>query len=129
MKIVIRALAAYLFILGLSALWGAWAIVYTDAMNFPPDILETTPFNSFVIPGLILAFIVGGSQFLASFMLWFKNKYMYEATAVAGFGLLIWMITEVYMIPSHHLVQIVYLGFAITTLIVLMFLLKYRPIK
>lgn len=63
----------------------------------------------------------------AAVLLWTRNKYMYEATAVAWFGLLIWMCTEIYMIPSHHPVRIVYLGFAMITLIYLMLLLKYKP--
>lgn len=129
MRLAVRMLSVYLFVIGMSAVYGGWAIVYTDAMNFPPDILETTPFDSFVIPGLILAFIVGGTQFIASVLLWIRNRYMYEATAVAGFGLLIWMTTEIFMIPSHHFIQIVYLGFAMITLISLMFLLKYKPMR
>lgn len=126
---MIRALSLFLFIIGLSAVYGGWAIVYTNVMNFPPDLLATTPFDSFVIPGLILAFVVGGTQFIAAVLLWIRHKFMYEAAAVAGFCLLIWMTTEVYIIPSHHLVQIVYLAFAVIILIVLMFLLKYYPVK
>jgi hypothetical protein len=127
MKLAIRSYSIYLFLVGISAVYGGWAIVYTNVMNFPPDLLETTPFDSFVIPGLILAFVVGGTQFIAAYLLWVKNKFMYEAAAVAGFCLLIWMTTEVYMIPSHHPVQIVYLGFAMLTLMILMLLLKYQP--
>lgn len=129
MKAVTRALSLFLFIIGISAVYGGWSIVYTDVMNFPPDILETTPFDSFIIPGLILAFIVGGTQFLAAALLWARNKFMYEATAIAGFCLLIWMTTEIYIIPSHHPVQIVYLGFAMAILIILMLLLRYQPIR
>lgn len=129
MKLALRGLSLYLFIIGLSAVYGGWAIINTDVMKFPPDLLKTTPFDSFIIPGLILAFIVGGTQFVAATLLWIKNKFMYEATAVAGFGLLIWMTTEIYMIPTHHPIQIVYLGFAIMNLIILMLLLKYQPIR
>lgn len=124
-----RILSGYLFILGLSAVYGGLSIIFSDVMNFPPDILETTPFDSFWIPGLLLTFVVGGTQFLAAVLLWIRNKYMYEATAVAGFGLLIWMSTEIYMIPSHHPVQIVYMGFAILTLVSVMLMLKYKPYR
>lgn len=129
MKITARLLSVFLFVIGLSALYGGYAIVYTDVMQFPPDLLTTTPFDTFVIPGLILAFIVGGTQFIAAVLLWVRHKFMYEATAVAGFCLLIWMIAEVYMIPSHHFVQVIYLGFAVSILITLMFMLKYMPLK
>ncbi len=98
-------------------------------MQFPPDILSTTPFTTFVIPGLILGFIVGGTQFLGAIMLWLNARLQYEAAALAGFTLLIWMCTEIFMIPSHHWIQIVYLVFAMITLAATMFFLKYLPIK
>jgi hypothetical protein len=126
---ITKIFSIYLFVIGVSAVYGGWAIVYTDVMQFPPGFLDTTPFDSFVIPGIILAFVYGGIQFLAAVLLWIKNKWMYEAAAAAGFCQLIWMVTEIYMIPDHHPIQIVYMIFAIITLIAVMLLLKYRPIK
>lgn len=126
---VTKALSVYLFLIGISSIFGGWMIIYTDWMHFPADLLQTTPFSSFVIPGIILAFVVGGTQLLASVLLWVKNKLRYEVTALAGFCLLIWMSTEIYMIPDHHPVQIVYLGLAMITLLTLMYLLKYHPIS
>ena len=128
-KMMTKILSIYLLLIGLSALYGGWAIIYTDVMDFPPGFLNSTPFRSFLIPGLILAFVVGGTQLFAAFMLWMRKRFMYEATAVAGFCLLIWMTTEIYMIPTHHPIQIVYLGLAMITLISLLFLIKYQPQK
>lgn len=127
MTTIYRIVSIYLLLIGLSAVYGGWAIYFTDTMHFPPDILSTTPFTSFLIPAMLLAFVVGGSHLIAAYLLWNKHAYRYYATAVAGFGLLIWMCTEIFMIPSHHFVQIVYLGFAMTTLLILMAFLKYYP--
>lgn len=127
MKNTFKVFSVYLFIIGISAVYGGWAIIYTDQMHFPPDLLQTTPFDSFLIPGLILAVVYGGIQFLAAGFLWIKHKYMYEAAAIAGFCQLIWMVSEIYLIPEHHFIQVVYIGFAIITLIWLMLLLKYLP--
>lgn len=129
MKPWLRLFSLYLFLIGISAVFGGWAIIYTDFMHFPPDLLQTTPFHSFIIPGIILAGVVGGTQFLAALLLWLNNRFMYEASALAGFCLLLWMSTEIYMIPSHHPVQIVYLGLAMITLLAVMLLLTYQPAK
>lgn len=129
MKHLSRAFSVYLFLIGISAIYGGWAIIYTDSMQFPPDLLQTTPFDSFILPGIILTVVYGGIQLVAAYLLWTGYKFRYEAAAVAGFCQLIWMFTEVFLIPEHHWVQILYFGFAIVTFVTLLVLLKYVPEK
>lgn len=128
MRIITKFFSIYLLLIGISAIFGGWAIIYTHMMKFPPDLLATTPFDSYVIPGTILTLVVGGTQLIATYLLWTTHKYMYEAAAVSGFCLLIWITTEWYMIPSHHPIQIMYFGLAIATLVTVMYLLKYHPV-
>lgn len=130
MKNITKVFSVYLFLLGLIAVNGGWTILTKpESIHLTTAILKNTPFTSFFIPGLILLFIVGGTQFLGAFMLWFRKQLQYEAAALAGFTLLIWTCTELYVLPSHQFIQVVYLAFAISILIAVMLLLKYLPVK
>lgn len=83
-------------------------------------------FSSYIGPGLILALVVGGTHIAAGTLLWRQARFAMEATAVAGFGLLIWVFTELYIIRVGHWLQILYFGFAIATLLITMLLLKFQ---
>lgn len=120
-----RILSVFLFCIGLSAIAGGYGLIFLNGLGMPVTSLHGV-FSSFIIPGLILAFIVGGTHIAASILLWLKSKYAVEATAVAGFGLLVWIFTELYIIREGHWLHVLYFGFAVVTLIVTMLLLKLR---
>lgn len=49
-----------------TAIWGGiWLVAGLERDRFPLKLLEHTPFHSYVIPGLILGVLVGGSSALA----------------------------------------------------------------
>ncbi len=83
-------------------------------------------FPSFILPGLILGFVVGGTHLIASYLLIKNQKFSPEASAVAGFGMIIWIYTEMYIIQNPHWLQTFYFVVGIITLIATMGLFKYR---
>lgn len=122
-KIVLILLLLYV---GITAVWGGGGLLLKGGSAFalPADLLENTPFPDYTIPGLILTFIVGGTNLLAAYLLFKKHKFALEATATAGFGLAIWLFTELYLLPDSHFIQTVYFAIAVVTLVLTMILVK-----
>lgn len=109
-------LIGILLFLGISAVFGGIGLIFNDGLSMPKDWLSNSPFNSYLIPGLILTFIVGGTSFGASYMLLKNMKNSIEGAAVAGFGVIIWIFVQRYIIRQSSFLQIVY--FAVGILIV-----------
>ena len=92
------------------------ALLTVTTLGMPKSMLENTPFESFVIPGLILGFVVGGSMLLAARLTWFEHRWAPVAGFAAGCVLLGWITVEAMMIPSGLPIQI---PFAIYALVVM----------
>lgn len=73
----------------------------------PQEFLEGSPFRSFVIPGLLLAVVLGGVHLVAFAMLVRRHKWAHFVAAAAGFAALIWIFVQMVYIPFSVL-QAVY---------------------
>jgi hypothetical protein len=93
----------------LSAVGGAGAMLLTDGLGMPLSILDSSPFTSFVIPALVLLFVVGGTQSLALVQLLRHRAPALLCSAVAGFGLVIWIYVETVIIRGFSALQGIYL--------------------
>lgn len=125
-------LVILLLTVGLSAVQGAYGLIFKNGLGMPLDFLHNTPFRSYFWPGMILGFIVGGTSLAAVFLTLKNYKYRFEACAVAGFGLLIWLFTELFLLPEHSFLTVIYFVLAIAILALTMLLLKielFRPKK
>ncbi|WP_174776174.1 MULTISPECIES: hypothetical protein [Cryobacterium] len=86
----------------------------------PPEYLAGTPFDSYLVPGLILFLVVGGTHLAAFLLLWRRNgRAAAAAAAAAGFGLLIWVFVQMVIIPFSVL-QAVYFGFGLLELVLVL---------
>lgn len=119
-----KLLITLLLFLGITAAAGGVQLIRTNGMGMPISSLQNTPFSSFVIPGLILLFIVGGTSLLAAFLHIKNHKYAIEASVTAGFGIQIWIFTELMMIPHASFLQAIYFSLGIIILILSMLQLK-----
>ena len=63
-----------------------------------------------MVPGLILAVVVGGTQILAAILLGRESTAGAFAAAVAAFGLLIWIFVQMMFIPFSPLQAIYFLA-------------------
>ncbi|WP_295124208.1 hypothetical protein [uncultured Leifsonia sp.] len=102
-RIVLTVLTA---LVGITAIAGGVALIIGAATSSSvggavPDrsYLGGSPFTSFIVPGLVLAVIVGGTHLLASLLVGRGSPSGAFATAVAGFGLLIWIFVQMMFIP------------------------------
>jgi hypothetical protein len=53
-------------------------------LQLPLGVLSGTPFNSFTIPGIILLFVVGGSNLAAMIAIMYRHKMAYSFSLTAG---------------------------------------------
>lgn len=119
-----KSLAIFLYFIGLSAIAGG-SVLMANGAGMPLSNLDGSVFSGYVWPGAVLVFVVGGTHLGAATLLLRGHRYEMESTAVAGFGLLIWIFTEVCIVGYHGWLQSVYFIFAVCTLIATMVLLKY----
>lgn len=101
---------------GLSAVAGGEELIRTNGSGMKVEWLANSPFDSFLIPGLLLILVIGGTSLGASFLLIKKHKRELEASTVAGFGILIWIFAQIYMIQMASFLQAVYFASGIIIL-------------
>ena len=104
-QIVVRTLTVLVAFGALSALVGAVLAIATNGACVPLEYLNNSPFSSYFIPGLILGVVVGGTQLAAAIALLAKRDKALLLSAVAGFGMLIWIFVELAMIQQYSWLQ------------------------
>jgi hypothetical protein len=89
---------------------GGFMVLYPSgsALNLPLSVLDLTPFNDFLIPGMILLAV--GTVHLFTLFQWWQNAGSRFNWAIAS-GLLIagWIVTQMIMIATINWWQIGYL--------------------
>jgi hypothetical protein len=110
-----------------SSFGGAVLAIFFNGAGVPLEVLAGTWFqSSFLVVGLILGIILGGTHAVAAFALITRRPWALLASAVAGFAMLIWNFTELAII-GYSWLQSVYFGFGILELILVLALLGIVP--
>ena len=128
-KIINLLLAILLLFTGIISVASGAAMIATNGMGMPLEWLEGTAFTSYIIPGLILIIIIAGVTILAGILLLKNRRGALEAAAASGFGLLIWLFTEMYVLEkmeSHFLHAIIFAEALIILLAVMVLLKLYK---
>lgn len=109
-----------------SSFGGAVLAIFFDGGGVPQEHLAGTWFPTFLAPGLILGFVLGGTHMVAAYALLTRRHWALLASAVAGFAMLIWIFTEVAII-GYSWLQSLYCGFGAVELILVFALLGIAP--
>lgn len=80
--------------------------------------LEGTPFDDFLVPGLLLFFLVGVPNLVAGVLASRSNRWAEIAGFGAGGALTVWIVTEMVLLQMAHWLQILYLAVGAATMIV-----------
>lgn len=83
-----------------------------------PALLATTPFKNYLVPGIILAVIVGGVNLLAVVYNIQRNARRYNWAMAGGFIMSGWIVVQALLTHTFHWLQFIYLGIGL--LVVLM---------
>jgi len=74
----------------------------------PLDMLEITPFRTFMIPGLLLLLVVGLSAAVASIFLLRQGAVGAWAAGIASSILTVWIVSEAVLLDTFHVLQAFY---------------------
>lgn len=119
--LVTQLLVALTAIAGGVALMLGSAVPELATVLVPPsDHLAGSPFSSYLVPGLLLAGLLGGVHVAAAALTMRRHRWWVFGAAVAGFAMLIWIFVQMVFIPFSAL-QAVYfvLGIAECGLVML----------
>lgn len=104
---------------GLGAVVGGVGVA-TNTIGLPEGLLRGSPFDSYLIPGLVLVFVVGGSQLAAAAAVLRRHELGAAASVLAGLILVGWMVVEIAIIGLGHWVQGFYLVLGLLILVLAM---------
>jgi hypothetical protein len=121
--IVRRTLIASLWFGAISAIAGGLLGVFVNGAGVPLSYLRDTPFDSYMVPGLLLGVVIGGTQLAAVILLQRRHPYGLAAAVVAGFGMIVWIFVELAVISEYSPLQAVYLGVGVAELLLVFFAL------
>lgn len=106
--------------IGMGALSGGLPMLLSpDGSNSGLNIehLQNTPFENYLIPGILLVLIIGAGNLVGSyFSLKFKNLAGH-AGIVLGFALMIWIATQMLLLGNVSWLQPIFLLLGITELV------------
>jgi hypothetical protein len=90
---------------------GAVLVISPDGelMRMPLSQLEGSPFDSFLIPGLILLVVLGIAPLVAAIGVWRRQTWAWWLAGIVGCGLMIWIAVELTIIEFDWL-QPAYFG-------------------
>lgn len=105
-------LLVLLVIQAIGAIGGGAVLVISpdgEIMRQPLSQLDGSPFDSYLIPGLVLLVVLGIAPLVAAVGIWLRQKWAWWLAGVVGCGLLIWIAVEVTII-AYHWLQPTYFG-------------------
>jgi hypothetical protein len=99
----------HLFV-GIGALFGGWAAWSNPQgpMGIPVDILKNSPFDSFLIPGILLFCVIGLGNIFSALMMGFNSRYYGYISSVFGWALVVWICTQCIMLRAVGFLHVLY---------------------
>lgn len=110
------ALLVLLLFGSLSAIAGAIMAIAFNGAGVPLEYLQGSLFGSFLVPGIILGGLVGGTHIIAAVSLMAHRPSPMLLAAIAGFGMLIWVFVELAIILAYSFLQTLYFGLGVLEL-------------
>jgi len=117
MKTILFLLVAFT---ALTALSSGIMMIYDPSGSFfqmSESLLSGTPFKNFLVPGIVLALIVGGTNLAAVVLNLMRNKNRYNWAIAAGVMISGWIVVQMIMISAFSWLQLLYLVIGILTIL------------
>lgn len=107
----IMMIGIHLFV-GIGALAGGIMAFYSvehDILNLSADtMLQRGPFESFLIPGLFLFFIIGVGNLLAAWQVYTKSNHLRVISGCLGLILCMWILVQCYVLNGINALHVIY---------------------
>lgn len=112
MKLFLNSIAILLLLLnGSGAIYGGWNLISQpdgSSLGLPLQYLINTPFDSYLIPGIILITVNGFFSLLTLGFLVFKNDWANWFILAQGILLTGWILVQLIMIQVFHPFQLIF---------------------
>ncbi len=109
----LAGLAVLELLVGIGAVAGGASLALApdgSILHMPLDMLNGTPFRTYLIPGLLLGLVVGGSNILAAVLTLLRKRHARPAGILAGSVLVVWILTQLALVGYQHPLQPIYLA-------------------
>jgi hypothetical protein len=112
MKIVRRFLFALHLLVGIGAMAGGYAAISNPykPLGMPVEALKNSPFDNFLIPGILLFAVIGLGNLFSAFMLHHKSTYQGYISSVFSWALVIWIVVQCIMLQAVVFLHILLFG-------------------
>jgi uncharacterized BrkB/YihY/UPF0761 family membrane protein len=89
---------------GISGLFGGFALIIDqtgELLQMPLSMLDGSPFDTFLIPGIILLTVLGIFPMVVFYGLWKRSNWAWMGALTVSVALIIWIGVEIWMIGYH----------------------------
>jgi hypothetical protein len=99
----------HLFV-GIGAIVGGLAAIINPQapLGMPLENLKYSPFNNYLIPGIILFSIIGLGNLFSAFMFRFKSRFQGYISSVFSWALVIFIVVQCIMLYSIHYLHVIF---------------------
>ena len=87
-----------------------------DRIELPLELLKTSPFEDFLIPGFILFVINGFGSLIGALLVFLNNRFAGFTTMILGIAMIIWITAQVIWIGWESVLQPIFLGVGLVEL-------------
>ena len=87
-----------------------------ESLGIPLELLEETPFATFLIPGIVLFAVNGLCSLTGAIASFARHRYAGHAAIVLGAFLIAWIVVQVYWFAGFHWLHWLYLGLGVVEL-------------
>lgn len=97
-------LMGFMLFQGISGLFGGFALVIDptgELLQMPLSMLEGSPFDNFMFPGIILLTILGIIPMVVFYGLWKRKNWAWMGALTVSVALIIWIGVEIWMVGYH----------------------------
>ena len=111
-KLITRSLGVLELLVGVGAVIGGAALAATPSgalLGMPLNLLDGTPFHTYLVPGLVLCLIVGGSNLIGGWLALHQSWSTAISAVVGGLILIGWITSQIVLIGYRHPIQLIYL--------------------
>jgi hypothetical protein len=118
MKTLLFILVAFIAVT--STLSGLLMISKPDGsiLNLPLTLLKGTSFKNFLLPGILLTVIVGGTNLLAVFYNMQRHPKCYNWALAGGIMISGWIIVQIMILNAAHWLHFVYLSVGLIIILI-----------
>jgi hypothetical protein len=113
-------LAILQIFIGIGAVAGGLAMISDPSgalLEMPLEMLEHTPFGSFLVPGIVLLVVNGLGSLVGTVFSLLRHRYAGVIAILLGGFLILWIVVQVVLIRGFHWLHALYLALGVAELV------------